>query len=463
MPAQGQRMPTPQGGYPGQVPQGYYPNQGYATQGQAPQGYAPQGRVPQGQMPQGQMPQGQMPQGQAPYGYPQGGYYGTNAGYQGQGGYYAPQGAPVQGRPMPPQGYAQQPYPPQQGYGQGYPGQPYPGPYGQPAQPKAPAKPFPVELVSKIVLFGVLPLLFLAGMVFSLAVLKWIFIVLAVAGVAFLWIKPMFFSNTRLTLSAVYAAAAVVALVSALMTAPVDAQNNPANSDPNSQAAIDETLSNMMSQTGDTPEPGMALQEVTPSPTPALNNEEAVSQLKSFFYFWSVNKTSEMVSLCAPSWQSSVDDPTKELFVILANRVPKEYEVEKITGSASDSSCTATVVATIDKLYGGDPSKYRFSVIMLKENDVWYVDPKSLSTNEELDTPTPSPTASPSPTPAVDASTLLYYNEDGGQYYHLDPNCSSLADKYKPLKSSFTYAQLNAGEHSDLRPCNYCGAPFAAE
>ena len=294
MPQPGQRY-APQGGYSGQAPQGYYP-----PQGQAPQGYAPQGN------PQGYAPQGRAPQGQAPYGYPQGqgGYYGAPSGYgQGQGGnYYPPQGAPAQGQQMPYQGYGQQPYPPQQGYGQGYPGQPYPGMYAQPGQqPKPPAKPFPVELVCKIAVFGLLPVLFILSMIFPIVALKWIFIVLAVAGVTFLWVRPILFSNTRLTLTAVYAAAAVVALVSALMAPPADTSNNAQGNGAMDQNSINETLNQIQDATGETPETGMPLQEVTPTPTASLDNDETVSQLKSFFYFWSVNKTNEMVTLCAAS------------------------------------------------------------------------------------------------------------------------------------------------------------------
>ena len=453
MPQPGQRY-APQGGYSGQAPQGYYP-----PQGQVPQGYAPQGN------PQGYAPQGRAPQGQAPYGYPQGqgGYYGAPSGYgQGQGGnYYPPQGAPAQGQQMPYQGYGQQPYPPQQGYGQGYPGQPYPGMYAQPGQqPKPPAKPFPVELVCKIAVFGLLPVLFILSMIFPIVALKWIFIVLAVAGVTFLWVRPILFSNTRLTLTAVYAAAVVVALVSALMAPPADTSNNAQGNGAMDQNSINETLSQIQDATGETPEPGMALQEVTPTPTASLDNDETVSQLKSFFYFWSVNKTNEMVTLCAPSWQSSVEDPTRELFVILANRVPLDYEVEKITGSANDSSRTVTVVANIDKQNAQDPVKYRFSVIMLKENDIWYVDPKSLTTSEAQDTPTPTPTSTPAPTQEVSANTVLYYNTDGGSYYHADPNCQRVAEKYLPLKGTFTYSQINDDPYSKLQPCNICNAPL---
>lgn len=252
----------------------------------------------------------------------------------------------------------------------------------------------------------------------------------------------------------------VVALVSALMAPPADTSNNAQGNGAMDQNSINETLNQIQDATGETPEPGMALQEVTPTPTASLDNDETVSQLKSFFYFWSVNKTNEMVTLCAPSWQSSVEDPTRELFVILANRVPLDYEVEKITGSANDSSRTVTVVANIDKQNAQDPVKYRFSVIMLKENDIWYVDPKSLTTSEAQDTPTPTPTSTPAPTQEVSANTVLYYNTDGGSYYHADPNCKRVAEEYLPLKGTFTYSQINDDPYSKLQPCNICNAPL---
>ena len=106
------------------------------------------------------------------------GQQGANRGYQQpQQGYY--QGQPMQ---QPPQGYSQQPY--QQNYGMpGYPGpNGYQNMYQQPAPAPQPKKPFPVELAVKIALFGVLPLLFVLGVVLANAVLKWMFIVLAAAG-----------------------------------------------------------------------------------------------------------------------------------------------------------------------------------------------------------------------------------------------------------------------------------------
>ena len=59
----------------------------------------------------------------------------------------------------------------------------------------------------------------------------------------------------------------------------------------------------------------------------------------------------------------------------------------------------------------------------------------------------------------ADGSLILYYEPGNGAYYHIDRNCRVVNRKYLPLEGQFTYAELEAGEHSDLEPCSICGAP----
>ncbi len=54
-----------------------------------------------------------------------------------------------------------------------------------------------------------------------------------------------------------------------------------------------------------------------------------------------------------------------------------------------------------------------------------------------------------------DDNLTLYYNPEGGQYYHSDANCSSVRDKYLPL-TGFPYAELDSGDYADLTPCSTC-------
>ena len=146
----------------------------------------------------------------------------------------------------------------------------------------------------------------------------------------------------------------------------------------------------------------------------------------------------------------------------MKNRTPKEFMLENITGTDADSSRQVTLRIKIDRNNGKEPVIYRMTVLMLKENSEWYVDPKSLQTNEVAETTDPNvtPTQAPTPTPYVDANTVLYYNPDGGELYHLDPNCRIINSRYLPLKGHFTYGQINDSPYSELKPCNVCGAPL---
>jgi len=53
----------------------------------------------------------------------------------------------------------------------------------------------------------------------------------------------------------------------------------------------------------------------------------------------------------------------------------------------------------------------------------------------------------------------LYFNPDGGQYYHDDRNCSSVKDRFLPFKGEFTYSQLDDKEYARFKPCPYCDPP----
>ncbi|MCI5956939.1 MAG: L,D-transpeptidase [Clostridiales bacterium] len=49
----------------------------------------------------------------------------------------------------------------------------------------------------------------------------------------------------------------------------------------------------------------------------------------------------------------------------------------------------------------------------------------------------------------------LFYNPEGGSYYHADQYCSSVKDAYKPLEP-FLYADLDGAPYRKLEPCTTC-------
>lgn len=54
-----------------------------------------------------------------------------------------------------------------------------------------------------------------------------------------------------------------------------------------------------------------------------------------------------------------------------------------------------------------------------------------------------------------DDSTSVYYNPDGGKYYHEDQNCRSVKSRYLPLKA-FPYADMEVEPFASLQPCPSC-------
>ncbi|MDO5145126.1 MAG: hypothetical protein Q4E72_11095, partial [bacterium] len=363
--------------------------------------------------------------------------------YQRQGYPYQVNGVPQQAQP-PVYSQYMQPVPPPQQY--------------------QPATHVDVDGVGRLIVYLALPVLavlFVVGMAVSgLAWMKWLFTGLAAVVALMLWVRPLLRDDIKITLSCVLGALAVVAVVSALSSAPADAKQPAAQS-----------TANVLSQPSVTPDfyAGIASGvEATPAPVvptaaPASSGmqSEAVERMESFLYFWSVNNLDSMITLCAPSWVKKQDKPMESLYRILANRTPTEYNATAISGTDNDLSRTITVSISLHRNNGNAPKTYQFKVIMVREEEMWYLDPASLESNEEA-TATPASaviTQMPTPAPIADANQLLFYNPDGGSYYHLDAYCKSANARNLPFKGSFTYGQLNDAAYVNLISCPVCAAP----
>lgn len=498
-----------QGNYP--PAQGYAPNGGYAPNDAYGQGYAPQngyGQQPYGQQgyadyqqPYGQQgyqqPYGQQeyqqPYGQQGYqqpygqqGYDQQGYQQPYAqqpyqqqpydqqGFVQPGGYQ--QGYEQQGYSQPNPAYNQQGYsqqnpqetdlPPEQQYAQYTPdGQrvyPTSGRSGFRVQPAA-HREIPWDTIAKVLMFGVLPILFILSMVFAWTAVKWVVLVGAVASIAALWLRELVTPNARLVLSLLLASAAVVCLVSALATNAADNQN-PAQPNQPGQMQQGSTSGNNLDvnlTATDTPNPAP-----TPTATPVDDSEECYAQLHSFFTLWKNNAISQMVNLTAPSWRSSIkggtDAVTQKLFgEVLTNRTPVSWDFTAITGTSNDIARMVTVRAVINKNNTLGESVYLWKVRMVKEDGVWYVDPATLQSNEQESTATPTNALATQPVLNTSHPDLLiYYNPEGGTYYHIDPNCESLNPKYRPLSGVIKWSQIEDDPYDKLEQCKRCGAPL---
>ena len=345
----------------------------------------------------------------------------------------------------------------------GYNRPPFPGmDGGMPASP-TPKQPFDMDKLLKLMLYGVLPVLFIPCMFVghSMDFLRYLFIIASVLCLSVLWYRQSFPSGLRTTVSVVYLVLCIVVIATMLIGSNRDVTNAGGN-----------LSANAGGQT--TPEPSASVEAMplaaqeTPAPQEDPGQSEAEQRLSTFMDYWSVNNVEEMVNLVQPSWSSTQDSPAQALFTVISNRTPTEYQIESISGSSTDSSRTVTMSAYIDKNNGKDPVRYRFMILMVKESGDWYVDPNSLATNDTVTETSAPPSGketiaqSLAPrmtvTPIPDPSTKLYYNANGGTYYHIDPNCSAVNPKYLPM-ASFLYSELDDAPYSKLQPCLKCGAP----
>lgn len=419
--------------YPGaeqQNPVGYQQPQMYQQQAHPQQQPYPQQTWQPYQ--QGGYPQQDAQQPQTYYAQP--GYgQGQQFGQQGYGG--QPQGYPQ---------FNQMGQQVQQGYGTGYSGY-----YTQPADKRFA---LPVDVVGKVLLFGVLPVLFILTLLVDAAALKWVFLAGAVGGIILMWMQDIVSPTMRLTMSMVIGVMAVMALVGALNGTQADSTQTQGGGMQN--AGTSQPVSYSATPTS----------EPTATPAPEDTSDSAEQQLRSFFYLWSVRNHDAMVALTSPSWRASVTDPAKALFALLLNRTPQDdYEIT-MSGTDNDSMRTATVKVTIDKNDGRTTmDRYAFKIIMQKEDGIWYVNPESLESNEKETATETVATANNTPTqpPLYTGTpeTILYYNPNGGSKYHLDPDCDSVGSQYKPM-TQFMYVDLDKEPYSELSPCQRCGAPI---
>lgn len=313
-----------------------------------------------------------------------------------------------------------------------------------------------------------LPILFLLSLFIASFPLRVAFLGLTLICVALMWGLRAFSPSARSTLTIIYAALFVVVGVALLMSlqAPESRKESAVMADPQ-EVFSSETGPNALS----------SLMQSAPTETPESANAPtttiAQQRLEEFLQYWANNNIPGMLSLCTPSWVAQQQSPEGELWNLMLNRRPVQYIVENAQGSDLDSTRTITLKVTFMKEGSTETAVNRMQVLMFRTNDQWYVDPQSLggtvvdeaaeqqkllqAQQNSIIGSTIAPTATPAPADSADA-LLLYYNADGGKYYHSKPNCSAVREEYWPL-SSFYYSDLNTTKFKNLNRCPKCNPP----
>ena len=134
------------------------------------------------------------------------------------------------------------------------------------------------------------------------------------------------------------------------------------------------------------------------------NDAEVFERLKEFFTFWAANDQDRMLPMCPPEWAEAAENPRTQLFGLLANRTPKEFRANMISGEGAERMVSDS--ALMDRNNGKEAEWYRLEIRLVKAADgQWYVDPESLKTYEKE---TDAPQAEPTPAVILDKEDGRY-------------------------------------------------------
>ena len=361
----------------------------------------------------------------------------------------------------------------------------------QKPRPKRPKKEWNQLLL--MLFFVVLPVFGLLAIFFQ--PIRWVFMILTVGCLALMWFVHAFLFPGRMILSAVYGLLMVFTLVTALnaqsssrlpkttspfaqVTTTIAPTQVPIYSqvyEPASTLVMDNGYSDSLSGVqgvgmagGSEDQSGqdLGLSDAGATGYVSTVKSDAEIALENFMEKWRKGIIADMVTHTPPSWREvQADSAQQQLFWKFAQK-PLQDCRQMSAPTGTDDSTARTISVEADISYSGEVRTYAYDAIALCENGSWYIDPDSLSSGilQVPSTPTPDPNATPvptpepTPTPTPGPKTKLYYNKDGGKYYHADPECYSVAKEFLPL-ASFTYGNLNKSPYTKLQPCPKCGAP----
>ena len=322
----------------------------------------------------------------------------------------------------------------------------------------------------QLILLLLLPAFLVTAIVMNRPLIYAVYLGVCLLAVVIMWLVRAFTQNARGKLSLFYA-------VSALAVVALIIINTPGTVTTRTVSRVDANVLFSRDNVLDTPSL-LDIQAIAATAAPDQEDIEepqgteipisaAQSRLDEFMKYWAVSDRENQLAMCAPSWVDSQENPGSSLFNVLGFTTPTSYMVEKVYGNNTDNSRPIQIIANISNQDGSTTSK-RYQVMMVRSNDTWYVDPSSLNSIgmvteenqvfEQRSALYDNMTPSPSPEPTVNPGLTLYYNT-GGQYYHLDPNCSSIASEYLPLTTYFTYSELDNPKYRTLNPCKKCHAP----
>ena len=156
--------------------------------------------------------------------------------------------------------------------------------------------------------------------------------------------------------------------------------------------------------------PISAIRAAEPAASETQAQTEIENRFGEFFSAWNTGDLNAMLEYCSPAWMSIQVNPKQSLFTILQNRTPSSFTVESVSGLPGDT--VREITATVSMYYNDSRPEVPIlmTVRLIREDNIWYVDPDSLVSYRKIPTPepdfgttlvpTPEPEAAPEPKPS---------------------------------------------------------------
>ncbi len=217
--------------------------------------------------------------------------------------------------------------------------------------------------------------------------------------------------------------------------------------------------------TGNAPEVQAGVQYVPEAHAPSNDAEIA---LDNYLKMWQQQNYEDMVQFTLPSWQAVQTSPARQLSWTHAGWILNGWTIMPTAITSVVDSATIVVTANLTKNTSVKTDLVQeYQAIIQNIDGKWYVDPDSMRSGIPVVQATPNVATpatdtqvnEPASSPTTNPDLKLWYNPDGGKFYHLEQKCADIKESYYKLMKSFKFSQLSESTFAKLKPCPTCKAP----
>ncbi len=197
-------------------------------------------------------------------------------------------------------------------------------------------------------------------------------------------------------------------------------------------------------------------------------SNDAEVALDNYLKMWQQQNYEDMVQYTLPSWQAVQTSPARQLNWNHTGWILNSWTVMPTAITTVVDSATIVITARLTKNTSAKTEAVmEYQAIVQNIDGKWYVDPDSMRNGLPVVQATPSVESQPAEaqanqpqtSPTTNPDLKLWYNPDGGKFYHLEQKCADIKESYYKLMKSFKFSQLSESTFAKLRPCPTCKAP----